>query len=212
LTVSKNASVGTQTLRVTPALLKDLRMLRVAVCHPDDADGAQLVQQLQRIGCQVQAFWPPLPQLPEGVELVFLAVRPDIIALDFAWCSGENSPALIAVVAYENPTIVEAVLRIGAKAILPAPVRSFGLLSALVLARALNGQIGAQSKRIAKLELKLAGQRNVLEATRILSVSRGISDDAAFDLIRNQAMAKRVTKEEIATAIVNANDVLNFAR
>jgi AmiR/NasT family two-component response regulator len=193
-------------------LLKDLRMLRVAVFHPDDADGAQLVQQLQRIGCQVQAFWPPLPQLPEGVELVFLAVRPDIIALDFAWVSGENSPALIAVVAYENPTIVEAVLRIGAKAILPAPVRSFGLLSALVLARQLNGQIGAQSKRIAKLELKLAGQRNVLEATRILSVSRGISDDAAFDLIRNQAMAKRVTKEEIATAIVNANDVLNFAR
>ena len=210
--MSKNASVGTQTLRVTPALLKDLRMLRIAVFHPDDADGAQLVQQLQRIGCQVQAFWPPLPQLPEGVELVFLAVRPDIIALDFTWCSGENSPALIAVVAYENPTIVEAVLRIGAKAILPAPVRSFGLLSALVLARQLNGQIGAQSKRIAKLELKLAGQRNVLEATRILSVSRGISDDAAFDLIRNQAMTKRVTKEEIATAIVNANDVLNFAR
>ena len=210
--MSKNASVGTQTLRVTPALLKDLRMLRVAVFHPDDADGAQLVQQLQRIGCQVQAFWPPLPQLPEGVEVVFLAVRPDIIALDFTWCSGENSPALIAVVAYENPTIVEAVLRIGAKAILPAPVRSFGLLSALVLARQLNGQIGAQSKRIAKLELKLAGQRNVLEATRILSVSRGISDDAAFDLIRNQAMTKRVTKEEIATAIVNANDVLNFAR
>ena len=210
--MSKNASVGTQTLRVTPALLKDLRMLRVAVFHPDDADGAQLVQQLQRIGCQVQAFWPPLPQLPEGVELVFLAVRPDIIALDFAWCSGEGSPTLIAVVAYENPTIVEAVLRIGAKAILPAPVRSFGLLSALVLARQLNGQIGAQSKRIAKLELKLAGQRNVLEATRILSVSRGISDDAAFDLIRNQAMTKRVTKEEIATAIVNANDVLNFAR
>ncbi|WP_254067755.1 ANTAR domain-containing response regulator [Burkholderia sp. L27(2015)] len=210
--MSKNASLGTQTLRVTPALLKDLRMLRVAVFHPDDADGTQLVQQLQRIGCQVQAFWPPLPQLPEGVELVFLAVRPDIVALDFAWVSGENSPALIAVVAYENPTIVEAVLRIGAKAILPAPVRSFGLLSALVLARALNAQIGTQSKRIAKLELKLAGQRNVLEATRILSVSRGISDDAAFDLIRNQAMAKRVTKEEIATAIVNANDVLNFAR
>jgi len=210
--VSKNVSVGTQTLRVTPALLKDLRMLRIAVFHPDDADGAQLVQQLQRIGCQVQAFWPPLPQLPEGVEVVFLAVRPDIIALDFAWCSGEGSPTLIAVVAYENPTIVEAVLRIGAKAILPAPVRSFGLLSALVLARQLHGQIGAQSKRIAKLELKLAGQRNVLEATRILSVSRGISDDAAFDLIRNQAMAKRVTKEEIATAIVDANDVLNFAR
>ena len=68
--MSKNASVGTQTLRVTPALLKDLRMLRVAVFHPDDADGAQLVQQLQRIGCQVQAFWPPLPPLRAVLNVI----------------------------------------------------------------------------------------------------------------------------------------------
>ncbi len=197
--------------RVTPALLKDLRTLRVAVFHPDDADGVQLVQQLQRIGCQVQSCWPPLQQLPAGVELVFLAVRPDIIALDFAWCGGEGV-TLIAVVAYENPTIVEAVLRIGAKAVLPAPVRSFGLLSALVLARQLNGQLGEQTRRIGKLELKLAGQRTVLEATRILSETRGISEDAAFDLIRNQAMAKRVTKEDIAGAIVQAHAILNFSR
>ena len=42
---------------------------------------------------------------------------------------------VIAIVTYENPTIVEAVLRIGAKAVLPSPVRSFGLLSSLVVAR-----------------------------------------------------------------------------
>ncbi len=52
--------------RATPSLLKDLRTLRIAVYHPDDADGRQLTQQLQRIGCQVQTFWPPAPTLPEA--------------------------------------------------------------------------------------------------------------------------------------------------
>ena len=47
--------------------------LRIAVYHPDDADGRQLTQQLQRIGCQVQTFWPPAPTLPEGLDVVFLA-------------------------------------------------------------------------------------------------------------------------------------------
>ena len=47
-------------LRATPQQLKELRTLNVAVIHPDDADGRQLTQQLQRIGCRVQAFWPPV--------------------------------------------------------------------------------------------------------------------------------------------------------
>jgi AmiR/NasT family two-component response regulator len=109
-------------------LLKDLRTLRIAVFHPDDADGRQLIQQLQRIGCQVQAFWPALPA---GIDVVFLAVRPESMDAEFQWLRGEEVPTIIAMVTYENPTIVEAVLRIGVQAVLPSPIRSFGLLSAL---------------------------------------------------------------------------------
>ena len=36
----------------TPQQLKELRILNVAVIHPDDADGRQITQQLQRIGCR----------------------------------------------------------------------------------------------------------------------------------------------------------------
>ena len=53
---SVTASVRRRDDRATPPQLKELRTLRVAVLHPDDADGRQLTQQLQRIGCQVQAF------------------------------------------------------------------------------------------------------------------------------------------------------------
>ncbi|MCE9661812.1 MAG: ANTAR domain-containing protein [Burkholderiales bacterium] len=199
-----------RTGRATPTQLKELRMLRVAVLHPDDADGRQLTQQLQRIGCQVQAFWPPVATLPENTDVVFLAVQPEITQNEFEWVKAENAPTCIAVVNYENPTIVETVLRLGAKAVLPAPVRSFGLLSVLVIARAVDDRIQGQASRIRKLEAKLTGARRIAEAKNILMRTRNVSESQAYDLIRDQAMSKRVTTEDIAAAIVNANEILSL--
>lgn len=198
-----------RAVRMTPPLLKDLRTLRVAVFHPDDADGRQLTQQLQRIGCQVQAFWPPLPALPEGIDVIFLAVRPESMETEFEWLKGEDVPTIIAVVTYENPTIVETVLHIRAQAVLPSPIRSFGLLSALVVARCVHGDLKSQARRLRKLDAKLLGVRQIAEAKSILVRTRQITDDAAYDLIRDQAMSKRVTTEEIAAAIINANEILS---
>jgi AmiR/NasT family two-component response regulator len=195
--------------RATPPQLKELRSLRVVVFHPDNADGQQLIQQLQRIGCQVRAFWPPMPVLPDGVDVVFLAVHPEVTQLEFEWIAAEDAPACIAVVNYENPTIVEFVLRLNARAVLPSPIRSFGLLSTLVIARVVNTEIQTHSRRARKLEAKLTGARRVAEAKSILARTRNITEGQAYDLIRDQAMSKRVTTEDIATAIINANDILS---
>lgn len=199
-----------RALRTTPALLKDLRTLRIAVFHPDDGDGRQLTQQLQRIGCQVQAFWPPLPALPAGIDVVFLAVRPESMEAEFDWLAAEEVPTVIAVVNYENPTIVDAVLHIGVQAVLPSPIRSFGLLSALVVARCVHQDLKNQARRLRKLEAKILGVRQIEEAKGILVRTRQITADAAYDLIRDQAMSKRVTTEEIAAAIVNANEIMSM--
>jgi AmiR/NasT family two-component response regulator len=117
-----------------------------------------------------------------------------------------------AVVTYENPTIVEAVLRLGAKGVIASPVRSFGLLSVLVLARQLDEASKASARQLKKLEAKLLGARRIAEAKEILMRTRGIGESAAYDLIREQAMSKRTTTEEIAAAIVNANEILSMGR
>lgn len=201
---------GRRTLRATPPQLKELRQLKIAVIHPDDSDGRLLTQQLQRIGCQVQAFWPPVQVLPEGIDIAFMAVRPDIVGLQFEWARSEDAPTVIAVVAYENPTIIEAVLGLKAKAVLPSPVRSFGLLSALVLAREAHKENSLLARRLRKVEAKLLGVRNVAEAKGILMKTHDVSEAEAYDLIRDQAMCKRTTTEEIAAAIVHAKDVLSL--
>ncbi len=199
-------------VREAPQILRDLRSLRVCVFHPRDQDGQDLTRQLERIGCQVQAFWPPLPQLPEGVDVVFMALSPEMLDTEFAWCLVEDGPPVIAVIAYENPTMIEAVLRVGAIATVAAPVRSFGLLSVLVLARDMHGTVRKQKKRIAQLEAKLQGVRQIAEAQDILSIQHGITKEEAYHVIREQAMQKRVTSEEIARSIINANEILGFKK
>ena len=74
---------GIRTVREVPQILRDLRSLRVCVFHPRDQDGEGLTRQLERIGCQVQAFWPPLAELPEGVDVLFMAMSPDMVDSDF---------------------------------------------------------------------------------------------------------------------------------
>ncbi len=198
-------------LRATPQQLKELRTLTVAVIHPDDADGKQLTQQLQRIGCKVQAFWPPAQSVGKDVDVVFVAVRPDILNLNMDWTHAEDAPTVIAVVNYENPTIVEVVLGLQAKAVLPSPVRSFGLLSTLVLARESHKVARTLARRLKKVEAKLLGVRHIADAKAILMKTHQVSETEAYDLIRDQAMTKRTTTEEVAMAIVEAHELLSLA-
>ena len=197
-----------RAVREAPQILRDLRSLRVCVFHPRDQDGADLTRQLERIGCQVQAFWPPLPALPDGADVVFMALSPDMVDTDFSWHQPDDGVPVIAVIAYENPTVIEAVLRLGAIATVASPVRSFGLLSVLVLARELYGSLRKQKKRIVQLEAKLLGVRQIADAQEILCAQHGISKDEAYRVIREQAMQKRITAEEIARSIINANEIL----
>jgi AmiR/NasT family two-component response regulator len=144
------------------------------------------------------------------VDLVFLAVRPEAIDQDFAWLKAEETPPLIAVVNYENPTVVEAVIKVDAHGVLASPVKSFGLLTSMVIARQLAAKEREQAKQIERLEQRLAGIRRLTKAKAILMQTRGIPEDQAYEIIREQAMSKRVTTEEIATAIINANEILGF--
>lgn len=198
------------TVGGTSRLLRDLRSLQVVVYHPDDTDGQELIAQLRRIGCQVKAFWPPRDRLQDSADLVFLAVRPEVAGFEPAWARRDDAPPVIVVVNYENPTMVESVLRMNACGVVASPVKSFGLLTAIVVARHQFERDRDRVKYIAKLEQRLSGMRKVAKAKTILIQTRGVSEDDAYKLIREQAMAKRVTTEEIADAIIKANDILSF--
>jgi AmiR/NasT family two-component response regulator len=191
-------------------LLRQLRSLNVVVFHPEDQDGQEIIGQLHRIGCRVQAFWPALDKLPADVDLVFLAVRPEVLSIDLPWLRREGAPPVIAVVTYENPVLVEAVLALDAYGVIASPVKSFGLLTSMVVAINQAQRACEREKMLVRAEQRLASQRKIAKAKAILMQSRGISEDEAYKLIRSRAMGRRVTTEEIADAVIQANEILGI--
>lgn len=193
-------------------ILRDLRGLRVQVIHPPDGEGVSLVEHLRRIGCSVEAQWPVPEAFATTADVVLLAVEADsrdAIRRLLKTADG-IPPTIIAIVGYENPSTLQIVLEAGALAVIERPVRPFGLLTHLTLARSLWTERQDCEKRIRKLERKLAGIQKIQRAKSILMANQGLSEEEAYATIRQQAMAKRIAMEEMASAIINANDLLTY--
>lgn len=208
---NKDRAVAGRVQRSTPSLFRNLRNLRVLVFHPRDADGEMLSQQLQRIGCQVITMWPPLSDLPDTVDVIFCAVRPEHAAHQFNWGGSGSTIPVVALINYENPTVIDAAMRMGALAILSSPVRSAGILSALAMAKRLHEERSEMERRVERLQQKLLGAHQISQAKAILVRTRNVSDDEAYRIIREQAMSKRTSTEDIARAIIHADGILSFA-
>lgn len=193
-------------------ILRDLRGLRVEVIHPPDGEGVSLVEHLRRIGCTVSTAWPVPEALSPAADIVLLAIDHDSREPLRRLFKGADriAPTLIAIVGYENPSILQLVLETGAHAVIERPVRPFGLLTQLAVARSLWMQQQDWARKAQKLERKLVGIQKIQRAKSILMAGSGLSEDSAYQNIRKQAMSKRISMEDMADAIINANELLNF--
>jgi two-component system, response regulator PdtaR len=188
-------------------LIEDLRGARVLVIHPRDAEGDALIDQLKRIGCNVRGVWPPPPVIPHDVDTVFQFVDSSEDTV-FPVGSNERELTLIAIVDYENPTILKRLLDSNAHGVVNKPIRSLGILSSLVLARSLRGYTRRLEGKVQKLEDTLKARRDVDKAVKILVALKQISEFEAYELVRQQATQKRLTMAEIAMSIINAQEML----
>lgn len=191
-----------------PALIQNLRDTRVGVIHPPDGDGGDLVRHLQRIGVQTRPVWPPPAHLPAPLDAVFFLLDGDLKS-SMPWRSSEPQPALIAIVDYENPTVLKALIDSNANAVLVRPIRPSGILSSLVLALSQKSYETRLNAKVAKLEETLKARREVEKATRILMGLKSISESEAYQLIRRQATNKRVSIQVIASSIIRASEMLD---
>ncbi len=194
-------------------ILRDLRGLRVQVIHAPDSEGLELAGHLRRIGCQVDTAWP-IPEHADGADVVVLAVDHESkSAIQRLRRSFEGiAPTMIAVVGYEDPSILQIVLEMGAHAVIERPVRPFGLLTHLTVARSLWLERQQAAKNLQKVERKLVGIQNIQRAKSILMTAQGLTEEEAHQTIRRKAMSKRVPIEEMALAIINANELLNSSQ
>ena len=140
-------------------ILRDLRGLRVQVVHPPDNERVRLVEHLRRIGCMVETQWPVPDCWTGSSDVMLLAIEHDVRG-DIQRLLKSNDgprPTLIAIVGYEDPSTLQLVLEAGAVAVIERPIRPFGLLTNLTIARSIWLEKRETDKRIRKLERKLSG-------------------------------------------------------
>jgi AmiR/NasT family two-component response regulator len=187
-----------------PTPLKTLRDLTVLVIHPDNEDGQNLIAQLRRIGCQIRTQWPIPDRAPGETDLIILAVTPETLSVKAPWLLKCGIP-ILPVIRFENPIIIEVLQRLDAYAVIPAPVRSFGVLTSIVLTLNQARKAHDREKHVKRLEARLAVNRTIQNAKSILIETQGLSERDAYNALRDQAMAKREPVEKIAEALINAH-------
>ena len=188
-------------------LMEDLRGARVLVVHPRDAEGDALIDQLKRIGCNVRGLWPPPAEIPRDVDAVFHLVEAAETP-DFTASATDDGPTFVAIIDYENPTVLKRLLDSNAHGVVNKPIRPFGILSSLVLARSAHGYARRLQGKVQKLEETLKARRDVDKAVKILVTLKKIGETEAYELIRQQATQKRLSMAQIAATIIGAQEVL----
>ncbi len=192
------------------SVLRQLRDLHAMVIHPQDQDGEELVGQLHRIGCRVHNAWPELDALPPDTGLVLMAMRPETLRVPYPWLGQPTTPPIIPVVTYEDPITIEAVLRLDAYATIASPVRSSGLLTAIAVTLSQHRNRQAREQHIRRLEQKSAHQRMLHQAKQVMMSTRGVSEDEAHAFLREQAMSRRTTIEDVARRVLDAHKFLGL--
>lgn len=193
-------------------ILQELRNLNILIVHPDDRQRNELCKHLERIGCNVTIDWPFPRFITTQTDLIFVAMMQDHALFEKPQLlkKGDTRPTIIAIVDYENPTVLQTAYDIGVHAIINAPFKPFGLLANLVVARTHWHQEVKYINKIKKLENKIQNIHCVEQAILILGRNNEIDRKKAYEYIRKQAMNRRISTEDFAEKIVQADKTLNI--
>lgn len=186
-------------------MLRELNGLRVLVLHTQDAESRILMSHLKRIGCEPTQCWPLPKKLEIEADVVLLAIEEDqrsaILSLTEAFT--ELSPPLLGIVEYENPATLQLVLQSGCTGVIERPIRPFGLLTQLLLARTTWRQRTETLAHVRKLEGRYAAISKVTMAKTLLIAREGMTENEAHRRIQALAMAARCSLEDMAQKIIS---------
>ena len=102
--------------------------------HPKDEDGTALIDHLRRLGSDVTVVWPPPRELPPEIDTIFLQLD-DASVGHLLPMIEQAAPALIAIVTYESPTSLKAIVDFNAHGVISKPLRPLGILTQFALAQ-----------------------------------------------------------------------------
>jgi AmiR/NasT family two-component response regulator len=184
----------------------ELAGLRVAILHPRDRDGEELLRQARRLGASAELYWPPAALAGE-VEVLFCLIAPETRSLIEQW-TAHGGAAVVAIADPADGQALQFLHDATPHAALVKPVAPGAVGLQLVVARQASRYQQRMQAKIAKLEETLRLFRKVEQAKMVLMNRRQLDEPRAYAFIRDQAMRRRVSIGTIATAIVESEALL----
>lgn len=175
------------------------------VLHREDSNCLTLVRQLESLGLCVESRWPAEEVSAEGWDAIFFDSDAGYDGL-FAWPAGQPPLPLVALMGSEAPGRIEWTLAQAPAAYLLKPIGSTGVFSTLAIAFDTFETQREMRDRVLDLERRAKARPVVFKA--LLAVMRrfGVGDAAAFQMLRREAMNKRVSIEELSQLIANEDN------
>lgn len=173
-----------------------------------DSDGERLMRELQRLRCTVRHIWPMPPQIPENFDAVYCALTEDL-PRRIPWLPGEPASALIIVDRGSDALNLKVIHNCAAHGLIHYPITARSTLGSLAMAREHFLYERRLRGRIEKLDENLRTMRIVERAKSILIRMKNVTEEEAYNYLRNQAMERRVTIGAVANAIIDSHELLS---
>jgi AmiR/NasT family two-component response regulator len=185
----------------------EISSLEIVVAVPRDEEGDMLARELLRTRSGVRRFWPLPPRLPDGVDVMFCELTPELPQC-LPWVPGQPLAALVVVTPAVQMPPLKLLRNCAPHAVLHRPFTTGTVLTSLAIARAQFLYEQRLRGRIDKLDETLRSFRSVERAKNILMEKRNLDEEAAYHFMRRQAMSQRVSVGAVAAAIIDSCDIL----
>jgi hypothetical protein len=179
-----------------------------AVVAERDQTIESVIRTLQRQRLDVRHVWPPPAQLPMDAQVVFSVLLPDL-PMRLSGLPGAPETALVVMLPPLGRVDLRLLRNCTPHAVLHLPANETAIEVAFAMALDLFGYEKRLIARINKLDENLRTMRIVERAKTILIAARGMSEDDAYQFLRKQAMAKRVSIGRLSAALVDSEDLLS---
>ena len=175
----------------------------------DERDTSILRRQLDRLGMSVTEHDPAEAACPEHtVDVIILDADSIPIKSEPVTAWQLNAP-VIALIGTETPSRLKWLLDLQLASFLVKPLRSAGLYTALVVAFDTAQRRLEEAAHLERLEDRIRSRRVVFAAVLHVMRSHALSEEEAFNLIRQTAMRYRTTIEQLCAEIIAGGGMPN---
>jgi AmiR/NasT family two-component response regulator len=179
---------------------------RAVILHREDNNSERLERQFGLLGIRATRRWEPLSTWAD-VDLV-------LVDADQGWDDllpqgdGRSARPLVALLGSEAPGRIAWAMEKGATAIIPKPVAASAIFPALVMAVSIHQERLAIAEKLHHLEERVRMRPLVHAAVAKLRSARSLTEEQAYATLRDCAMQRRLTMEQVAAVVLGGVEPL----